>query len=266
MFMGSRHAPYPAFDAIMESWGGHNNGTTSNDRTNYYEIGPRNLLETFLWLEADRLATLPDVITAEELEKQRKVVSERAPPVLREPPLRPRRAGHSGGDVPAPTIPTTGRPSARTPISRRPPSTTCARSSIASIDPSNASLVVAGDFDPAARRARSSTVTSAGSRSASRRSAPPHPATPQPGGRRRDDADRPGAAAAAAARLAHAGAVRAGRRRSRSGGARAGRRQVEPPLPRAGLREANRPGRLRLPGVADAQQRLPHRRHRQTGP
>jgi zinc protease len=58
----------------MESWGGHNNGTTSNDRTNYYEIGPRNLLETFLWLEADRLATLPQVITEEELEKQRKVV------------------------------------------------------------------------------------------------------------------------------------------------------------------------------------------------
>ena len=74
MFMGSRNAPYPAFDAIMESWGGHNNGTTSNDRTNYYEIGPRNLLETFLWLEADRLATLPDVITDEELERQRKVV------------------------------------------------------------------------------------------------------------------------------------------------------------------------------------------------
>ncbi|HZY06872.1 MAG TPA: pitrilysin family protein, partial [Ilumatobacteraceae bacterium] len=74
MFMGSRNAPYPAFDSIMESWGGHNNGTTSNDRTNYYEIGPRNLLETFLWLEADRLATLPDVITDEELERQRKVV------------------------------------------------------------------------------------------------------------------------------------------------------------------------------------------------
>src|ERR671936_721652 len=74
MFMGSKNAPYPSFDSIMESWGGHNNGTTSNDRTNYYEIGPRNLLETFLWLEADRLATLPDVITDEELERQRKVV------------------------------------------------------------------------------------------------------------------------------------------------------------------------------------------------
>jgi predicted Zn-dependent peptidase len=74
MFMGSKNAPYPSFDAIMESWGGHNNGTTSNDRTNYYEVGPRNLLETFLWLEADRLATLAEVITEEELTKQRKVV------------------------------------------------------------------------------------------------------------------------------------------------------------------------------------------------
>jgi zinc protease len=74
MFMGSENAPYPSFDAVMENWGGHNNGTTSNDRTNYYEIGPANLLETFLWLEADRLATLPNVITNDELEGQRKVV------------------------------------------------------------------------------------------------------------------------------------------------------------------------------------------------
>jgi len=74
MFMGSKNAPYPSFDSLMEAWGGHNNGTTNNDRTNYYEVGPANLLETFLWLEADRLATLPEVITAEELGKQRKVV------------------------------------------------------------------------------------------------------------------------------------------------------------------------------------------------
>src|SRR3569832_302234 len=68
MFMGSQHAPYPSFDSIMENWGGHNNGSTSNDRTNYYETGPNNLLETILWLEADRLATLPVVITYEDLE------------------------------------------------------------------------------------------------------------------------------------------------------------------------------------------------------
>jgi predicted Zn-dependent peptidase len=74
MFMGSKHAPYPSFDTVMETYGGHNNGTTSNDRTNYYEMGPSNLLETFLWLEADRLATLSDVITQDELDQQRAVV------------------------------------------------------------------------------------------------------------------------------------------------------------------------------------------------
>jgi predicted Zn-dependent peptidase len=74
MFMGSKNAPYPSFDAVMEMWGGHNNGTTSNDRTNYYEVGPKNLLETFLWLEADRMATLAEVITEDELNRQRKVV------------------------------------------------------------------------------------------------------------------------------------------------------------------------------------------------
>ena len=106
MFMGSRNAPYPAFDAIMESWGGHNNGTTSNDRTNYYEIGPRNLLETFLWLEADRLATLPDVITDEELERQLKVVqNERRQSYENRPYGRAELRG-PGGDVPAgPPVP-----------------------------------------------------------------------------------------------------------------------------------------------------------------
>src|SRR5256885_1380651 len=74
MFMGSKDAPYPSFDSLMEAWGGHNNGSTNNDRTNYFEVGPSNLLETFLWLEADRLATLPEVITADELGKQRRIV------------------------------------------------------------------------------------------------------------------------------------------------------------------------------------------------
>jgi predicted Zn-dependent peptidase len=74
MFMGSKHAPYPSFDAILEAWGGNNNASTSNDRTNYFEIGPSNLLETFLWLEADRMATLAEEITDEALGKQRLVV------------------------------------------------------------------------------------------------------------------------------------------------------------------------------------------------
>ena len=58
MFMGARHVPYPKFDTLMEAAGGTNNASTGNDVTHYYEAGPANLLETFLWMEADRLATL----------------------------------------------------------------------------------------------------------------------------------------------------------------------------------------------------------------
>ena len=128
MFMGSRNAPYPAFDTIMESWGGHNNGTTSNDRTNYYEIGPRNLLETFLWLEADRLATLSDVITDEELQRQLKVVQNE-----RRQSYENRPYGRAELAIPEAmyrrTIRITGRRSDRTRIWRPRRSPTCARSS-----------------------------------------------------------------------------------------------------------------------------------------
>jgi predicted Zn-dependent peptidase len=152
MFMGSRHAPYPAFDTIMESWGGHNNGTTSNDRTNYYEIGPRNLLETFLWLEADRLATLPDVITDEELERQRKVVlNERRQSYENRPYARAELAIPEAMYAPEhpyhwPTIGSHEDLEAATVADVRAFFERFYR-------PSNASLVVAGDFEPAVARA-----------------------------------------------------------------------------------------------------------------
>src|SRR5262245_30214136 len=152
MFMGSRNAPYPAFDAIMESWGGHNNGTTSNDRTNYYEIGPRNLLETFLWLEADRLATLSDVITDEELERQRKVVqNERRQSYENRPYGRGELAIPEAMYAPDhpyhwPTIGSHADLEAATVADVRAFFERFYR-------PSNASLVIAGDFDPAEARA-----------------------------------------------------------------------------------------------------------------
>ena len=74
MFMGARYVPYPKFDTLMEAAGGTNNAFTNNDVTNYYEAGPANLLETFLWMEGDRLATLGQEMTQEKLETQRKVV------------------------------------------------------------------------------------------------------------------------------------------------------------------------------------------------
>jgi zinc protease len=74
MFTGSKDVPGNLIDLIMESAGASNNASTENDRTNYYEIGPPSLLETLLWIEADRLATLDDATTTKQLDLQRDVV------------------------------------------------------------------------------------------------------------------------------------------------------------------------------------------------
>ena len=46
MFTGSGHVPYGLHDKLTEGVGGSNNGTTSNDRTTYYETVPSNYLES----------------------------------------------------------------------------------------------------------------------------------------------------------------------------------------------------------------------------
>ncbi len=74
MFMGTDRVPTGDFDARMESEGGSNNAWTSEDRTNFYDVGPANELPLLLYLEADRLDALGKTMTAEKLEAQRKVV------------------------------------------------------------------------------------------------------------------------------------------------------------------------------------------------
>jgi len=74
MFQGSEHAPYGVFDRVTEGAGGENNGSTTQDRTNYYENMPSNYLETALWLESDRMGYLLASITQERLDNQRDVV------------------------------------------------------------------------------------------------------------------------------------------------------------------------------------------------
>ena len=50
------------------------NGTTWLDRTNYFETMPSHQLELALWLEADRMGTLLDALSQENLDNQREVV------------------------------------------------------------------------------------------------------------------------------------------------------------------------------------------------
>ena len=74
MFMGSRHAPYPQFDRLLEAAGASNNGSTTTDRTNYYESGPANSLPLMLWLEADRLGWMLETMDSAKVDLQRDVV------------------------------------------------------------------------------------------------------------------------------------------------------------------------------------------------
>lgn len=74
MFEGGKHVGHE-FDRLLESVGATNvNGTTSWDRTNYFETVPRHELELVLWLESDRMGFLLDALTTERLDVQRDVV------------------------------------------------------------------------------------------------------------------------------------------------------------------------------------------------
>jgi zinc protease len=74
MFTGSGHVPYGLHDKLTEGVGGSNNGTTSADRTTYFETVPSNYLESALWLEADRMGFLLDSLDLVKLNAQRDIV------------------------------------------------------------------------------------------------------------------------------------------------------------------------------------------------
>jgi zinc protease len=74
MFQGSKHVADDQHFKIVTEAGGILNGTTNNDRTNYFETVPSNQLEKMLWLEADRMGFLLDSVTQKKFEIQRATV------------------------------------------------------------------------------------------------------------------------------------------------------------------------------------------------
>lgn len=79
MFQGSEHVPGDQHFAYLEEAGasvrnGMVNGTTNFDRTNYFEVLPKNELELALWLESDRMGWLGTALRQETLDEQRAVV------------------------------------------------------------------------------------------------------------------------------------------------------------------------------------------------
>jgi predicted Zn-dependent peptidase len=74
MFQGSENVAKTEHIRLIESNGGSMNGTTNQDRTNFFETLPANQLPLALYLEADRMRTLD--VSQENLDNQRQVVEE----------------------------------------------------------------------------------------------------------------------------------------------------------------------------------------------
>ena len=76
MFQGSAHVASGQHIGLLQAAGAVVNATTWFDRTNYFETLPTGGLDLALWLEADRMATLLQALTQENLDNQREVVKE----------------------------------------------------------------------------------------------------------------------------------------------------------------------------------------------
>ena len=152
MFMGTHRLPDNGFDKEMEAQGGWNNAWTMEDATNYYDVGPSHLLETFLWMEADRMQQLGVAMTQAKLDLQREVVRNE-----RRQSNEDRPYGMVEIEMTTALFPP-GHPYAHSVIGSH---ADLEAASVADVQgffaswyvPNNASLVVAGDFDPVQARA-----------------------------------------------------------------------------------------------------------------
>jgi zinc protease len=151
MFMGSGHAPYGVFDAQLETVGGGNNASTANDRTNYYIDVPANALELALFFESDRMGYLLDAMNPKTVDAQRDVVKNE-----RRQSYENRPYGMAEITLSEMLYPE-GHPYHWPVIGYMPDLTAASYEDVVAFfktyyTPSNASLVVAGDLDPARTR------------------------------------------------------------------------------------------------------------------
>jgi zinc protease len=152
MFMGSGHVQPGQFDEWLESTGGENNGSTENDRTNYWINVPSNALELALFLESDRMGYLLDTMTPQVVDAQRDVVKNE-----RRQSVENRPYGIADEVLGAMLFPE-GHPYHWPVIGYMPDLTAATYDDVVAFfktyyTTANASLVVAGDIDPVQARA-----------------------------------------------------------------------------------------------------------------
>jgi zinc protease len=146
MFQGSKNYNDDYFKPLQEA-GANINGSTNTDRTNYFEVVPSNFLELALYMEADRMGGLLEAMTQEKLDNQRDVVkNERRQRVDNQP------YGAAFEKI-AETIFPKEHPYNWTTIGSLDDLTAASIDDVKAFFrqyyvPNNASLVIAGDFDP----------------------------------------------------------------------------------------------------------------------
>ncbi len=147
MFMGSGHVKPGEFDDWLEGVGGTNNGSTENDRTNYWINVPSNAIELALFLESDRMGYLLDSMTPKTVDAQRDVVKNERRQSYENRPYG--KAELLLGEMLYPE----GHPYHWPVIGYMPDLTAASYEDVVDFfkkyyAPGNASLVVAGDIDP----------------------------------------------------------------------------------------------------------------------
>ncbi len=151
MFMGSGHVKPGEFDQFLEAAGGDNNGSTTEDRTNYWINVPSNSIELALFLESDRMGYLLDSMTPKTVDAQRDVVKNERRQSYENQPY-----GQASITLTEMLYPE-GHPYHWPVIGYMPDLTAASYDDVVAFfkkyySPANASLVVAGDIDPAKTR------------------------------------------------------------------------------------------------------------------
>src|SRR4051812_15038825 len=147
MFQGSQHHDNEYF-APLERIGADLNGSTSQDHTNYYETVPSNALELALWLESDRMGFLVPALTQAKLDNQRDVVKNERRQTYDNQPYGQAHEALLEALYPP------GHPYHHSTIGSMADLSAASLNDVAAFfrtyyNPNNASLCIAGDFDPA---------------------------------------------------------------------------------------------------------------------
>ena len=74
MFLDSENLGPGGLDILIDKLGGTLNGSTSRDRTNYYQVVPNDGLEKVLWAESDKMGFFINTVTEEVIAKEKQVV------------------------------------------------------------------------------------------------------------------------------------------------------------------------------------------------